>query len=181
MITKSYPDILKILFFSLALVFNAYGFDEKAKERGELLFLNYCNGCHSLKYSSYPKVSMPPFEARRWFGLVPPDLSLTAKAKGGEWVRDYLRGFYPDSLRPFGTNNKILHDVQMPNVLAPLQDSNVRNQASYLQAVDDIVVFLEYVAEPNKQISYKIGLGVVGFLCLFLLLFTGFFAKNNSK
>ena len=94
-------------------------------KHGEQLFLSYCSGCHSLKYSSYPKVSMPTTEAKRWFNIVPRDLSFTGNYRGRKRLIDYLSGFYKDETRPFGSNNKILINTQMPNVVAEFTEYDI--------------------------------------------------------
>ena len=84
--------------------------DRASLQRGAQLFMNYCAGCHSLKYLRYSRMaedlgltedevmnnlnltgakfgehivsSMPAEQASRWFGQVPPDLSLINKVLG---------------------------------------------------------------------------------------------------
>lgn len=117
-------------------------------QRGARDFMNYCSGCHSLKYQRYSRlaadvgipedvlkanlmftsekigdtiVSAMPAAAKDWFGRQPPDLSLETKARGSEWVNAYLQSFYLDDKRPSGVNNLFLPGVSMPHVLAGLQ------------------------------------------------------------
>jgi ubiquinol-cytochrome c reductase cytochrome c1 subunit len=56
-----------------------------------------------------------------WFGQVPPDLSLTARSRGIDWIYNYLKGFYPDPSRPVGWNNLTFPNASMPNPLWELQ------------------------------------------------------------
>ena len=123
--------------------------DQESLQRGLTLFTNYCFGCHSLKYSRYERaaddlgiphevfeenlifgdakigqlmeISMPSDLASAWFGSTPPDLTLSARLRGPDWIYNYLRGFYADPKRPYGVNNVIFKDVGMPHVLADLQ------------------------------------------------------------
>jgi len=118
-------------------------------QHGAKLYINYCLGCHSLKYQRYermaedlkiPKktvmdnmmftadkigetmsINMPKDQAANWFGTTPPDLSLMARAKGVDYLYWYLKGFYRDSSRPWGVNNLAFKDVGMPHALEPLQ------------------------------------------------------------
>ena len=119
-------------------------------QHGAKLFMNYCMGCHSLQYERYSRLnsglgvpeelveqylkfdesvkigdlmenSMRDADAKVWFGTVPPDLTLVARARSPEWIYTYLRTFYKDPARPYGVNNKVLPDVGMPHVLASLQ------------------------------------------------------------
>ncbi|MGH8477555.1 MAG: cytochrome c1 [Methylococcales bacterium] len=129
----------------------AIDLDNKAAlKRGARLFVNYCQGCHSIKHLLYSRIAsdlrlsdkevardlivgsktindsmttaMNRDEASPWFlGIGPPDLSLVARLRGSDWLYSYLRGFYLDESRPFGVNNRIYKDVAMPNVFGELQ------------------------------------------------------------
>ena len=113
-------------------------------QRGARNFMNYCSGCHSLKYLRYNRLAadlkipeselagnlmfttdkafetinsaMPP-DAESWFGKQPPDLSLMARARGTDYLFSYLKGFYVDKTRPWGVNNLYLPSTAMPHVL----------------------------------------------------------------
>jgi ubiquinol-cytochrome c reductase cytochrome b subunit len=102
-------------------------------------------GCHSAKYSRFERVAddleipkdlmegnlilggqrigqlmeiaMRPAQAKVWFGVTPPDLSLETRARSPEWVYTYLRNFYKDETRPWGVNNRVFPNVGMPHVL----------------------------------------------------------------
>ena len=140
--------------------------DQLAIQRGANFFTNYCSGCHSLRYmrsqsNHLTTISMPETDATQWFGRMPPDLSLTARERGPAWVYSYLTSFYADPTRPFGANNRLIPDVAMPNVLAPLKDQN------QLKAdLHDVVSFLDYVAEPTRLIRYRTGAMVMVFLAI---------------
>ncbi|WP_461480552.1 ubiquinol-cytochrome c reductase [Porticoccus sp.] len=123
--------------------------DKESLQHGAKLFVNYCMGCHSAKYSRWERVandlkmpaglvmdnlvfadqkigslmgiSMPEANAKQWFGAAPPDLTLVARARSPEWVYTYLRNFYVDPTRPVGVNNKVFKDVGMPHALMDLQ------------------------------------------------------------
>jgi len=124
--------------------------DDAAMQRGAKYFVNYCQGCHSLKYFRYENMqkfgltkeqirnnlmfgggkvgdlmttSMPAVDAAEWFGTAPPDLTLTARLKhgGADWIYTYLKSFYVDENRPFGVNNVVFPNVGMPHVLMDLQ------------------------------------------------------------
>jgi ubiquinol-cytochrome c reductase cytochrome c1 subunit len=117
-------------------------------QRGARNFVNYCSGCHSLKYLRYnrmakdleiPESELPanlmftsakpfdtfdtsmPADSEAWFGKQPPDLSLMARARSVDYICALLKGFYVDKTRPLGTNNLILPGAAMPDVLAELQ------------------------------------------------------------
>lgn len=128
---------------------NTHLTDQASLQRGAKLFMNYCSGCHSLKYLRYGRigddlglsekevtenlnftgakyldhinVAMSPVDAANWFGKTPPDLSLTARSRGVNWIYTYLKSFYADESRPSGWNNTVLPNASMPNVLWQLQ------------------------------------------------------------
>ncbi|MGQ3892127.1 cytochrome c1 [Legionella sp. CNM-4043-24] len=138
------------------------------------------------------EISMPPEDARQWFGVVPPDLSLIARKRSPSWLYTYLQSFYNDPSRPFGVNNALFPDVAMPNVLAALDGERavVRNGSEKNAAIShlvrvtdgqmtaqqfdrsvlDLVSFLAYVAEPVKLERQRMGIFVLAFLAVFLLI-----------
>jgi len=116
-------------------------------QRGARNFMNYCSGCHSLKYLRYNRLaadlkipeselagnlmftsdkafdtinSSMPKDSDAWFGKAPPDLSLMARERGVDYLYSYLKGFYVDKTRPWGVNNLYLPSAAMPDVLAEL-------------------------------------------------------------
>ncbi|MEC9340984.1 MAG: cytochrome c1 [Pseudomonadota bacterium] len=179
-------------------------------QRGAATFFNYCASCHSLQFMRYGRIGedlglteaqikasfLPPDakvgdqmsvamtqqDGADWFGVAPPDLSLTARARGESWLYGYLKGFYVDPARPWGVNNTQFPDVSMPHVLAHLQGMQRMNshgelhleapgdldEAQYDRLVRDLVAFLVYVGEPAKLQRYSLGAKVM----LFLLAFT---------
>src|ERR1700721_1037809 len=109
--------------------------DIESLQRGARNFMNYCSGCHSLKYVRYNRLgtdlkipppdlanlmftstkvgdgiesAMPADAAAEWFGKAPPDLSLIARERGPDYLFSYLKGYYVDSTRPWGVNNLYL-------------------------------------------------------------------------
>ncbi len=205
--------------------------DQAKLQRGAKIFMNYCSGCHSLKYLRYNRmgkdlglvtfdgeldthllvnnliftgakvqdpilVSMPATDARQWFGLVPPDLSLIARERGAGWIYTYLKSFYVDNSRPFGTNNLLIVDTVMPNILAPLEGEVIAvkesswqiprlvlkqngemSQQQFNEMLEDLITFLVYVSEPAKLVRYRIGIKVVIFLFIFWIV--AYLLKKN--
>lgn len=123
--------------------------DRASLQRGAQLYMNYCAGCHSLKYMRYSRIAddlglsedqvmanlnftgakfgehvisaMPAAGGEKWFGKAPPDLSLIARVRGSDWVFTYLKSFYLDEARPLGWNNKLFPNASMPNPLWQMQ------------------------------------------------------------
>ena len=131
--------------------------DPISLQRGAQVYVNYCLGCHSASYMRYTrlqdlglteqqirdnlvftgvkvgelmKVAIDPTEAKEWFGTMPPDLTVIARARashagsGSDWLYTYLRTFYRDDTRPTGWNNIVFPNVGMPHVLWELSGVN---------------------------------------------------------
>jgi len=194
-------------------------------QRGAANFVNYCLGCHSAKYVRYNRmaadigiteqelidnlmftgerphdtmrIGMNPDDAKRWFGVVPPDLSLVARSRGADYLYTFLRSFYADPAKPTGVNNLVLPGTAMPHVLWQLQgvqeavwEGHVDAQGNaqkhfkefqlatpgkmtpgqYDSFVRDTVTFLEYIAEPAQLQRKSLGFPVIAFLVFFTLL-----------
>ena len=127
--------------------------DRASLQRGAQLYINYCSGCHSLKYLRYSRMgddlglsedevmqnlnisgvkygetiptSMTPAHADKAFGKMPPDLSLISRVRGSDWIYTYLKSFYLDESRPVGWNNTLFPNVSMPNPLWQMQGLQV--------------------------------------------------------
>jgi ubiquinol-cytochrome c reductase cytochrome c1 subunit len=123
--------------------------DQQALQRGARTFVNYCQTCHSASYMRYNRmgedlgipddvllenfmfgtdkvgdtmeIAMSAEDGEKYFGIAPPDLSVTARARGAEWLYNYLMTFYLDPAKPTGVNNLVFRDVAMPHVLWELQ------------------------------------------------------------
>ena len=118
-------------------------------QRGAAMYMNYCAGCHSLKYLRYSRLAtdlglteeqvidnlvfsdakigetintgMSHEDGQAFFGKAPPDLSLVARSRGVDWINAYLKSFYIDPTAAVGWNNTVYPNASMPNVLAELQ------------------------------------------------------------
>ncbi|QIR13621.1 cytochrome c1 [Shewanella aestuarii] len=197
--------------------------DNASLERGLDIFQHYCSGCHSTQYQRYERVAtdlgisiddmrskymftdakvgdlmhsaIPSADAAKWFGAVPPDLTLVARVRGQDWLYSYLKGFYADESRPFGVNNTVFPLVGMPHALQDLQglasvvtdadgkvtivkDENGQiittggsmTAEEYDQAVLDLTNFLVYSGDPVKLEREALGWWVLGFLFFFFII-----------
>jgi ubiquinol-cytochrome c reductase cytochrome c1 subunit len=132
---------------------NANVTDIASLQRGARDFVGYCLGCHSLQYERWSRLGadldipkallvkdlIPPGEspegyiispmndadAEKWFGKAPPDLSLMARARGTDYLYQYLKTFYVDSDRATGANNLAFPQTAMPDVVSPLEGLEV--------------------------------------------------------
>ncbi|MDX1916342.1 MAG: cytochrome c1 [Methylophilus sp.] len=186
--------------------------NHESLQRGAKTFVNYCLNCHSANYMRYNRmrdigltekqikdnllfagekvgdtmtVAMNPNDAKKWFGAVPPDLSVEVRARGADWVYAYLRGFYKDETRPTGWNNIVFDKVAMPHILYELQGEQVLNHethelelvksgklspAEYNAMVGDLTNFLAFMSEPAKLNRIHVGIWVMLFLGVMLVL-----------
>ena len=196
--------------------------DKMSLQRGAQIFVNHCLNCHSAASMRYSRLtdlglteaqirdnlllagekvgepmttSLDPKDAKAFFGVVPPDLSLIARSRHPDWLYTYFKSFYKDPSTKTGWNNTVYPNVAMPHVLWEYQgdqrltvsqrmDPNTGDKietrklvidrpgtlrpVEYDQYLADLVNFLAYTAEPS-QASRKLW----GILALFFL--TGFF------
>ena len=186
--------------------------DKASLQRGAHTFINHCLNCHSAKYMRYNRlvdigltekqikdnllfagekigdtmqVAIDPVDAKKWFGVMPPDLSVEVRARGVDWIYAYMRGFYRDSTTPTGWNNTVYPKVAMPHVLYEMQGEQVLNHethqlelvkpgklnpAEYNVFVADLTNYLAFMAEPSKQSRQHTGWWVLLFLLVLLVL-----------
>ena len=184
-------------------------------QAGARTFVNYCLGCHGAQYMRYQgltelglneaqirdnlmftadkigepiRATMNPREAKQWFGVTPPDLSVIARSRGADWLYTYLRTFYRDPKTASGWNNAVFPNVGMPHALWMLQGERrlevetpkdghghvaykwseitkgAQSTTEYDATVRDLVNFLVYVGEPHAA-SRK----AMGVITLFVL------------
>lgn len=77
------------------------------------------------------QVAMRPQDAKAWFGVPPPDLSVVARVRGAEWLYNYFLGFYRDDKSVTGWNNLVFPNVGMPHALWQLSGTNRLATAEY--------------------------------------------------
>jgi len=123
--------------------------DMPSVQRGARNFVSFCLGCHSLKYQRWSRLgtdlsiptdllqkdlvppgdritdyiltTMPASDGETWFGKSPPDLTLMVRARGHNYVYQFLKTFYVDPARQTGANNLRLPTTAMPHVLSELE------------------------------------------------------------
>ncbi|MBE7526400.1 MAG: cytochrome c1 [Burkholderiales bacterium] len=180
--------------------------DKESLKRGAKSFVEYCLTCHGANFMRYNRhqdigmsdddirtnlirtgqktgglmeAAMRKKEAEEWFGVVPPDLSVIARARGADWLYTYLRTFYQDTSTYSGWNNLIFDKVAMPHVLHNLQgwqvlESGTKNlvqakpglmtKEEYDSFVADLVNYMVYLGEPHAHYRKELGAIVLFFL-----------------
>lgn len=194
--------------------------------KGAQTFMNYCMGCHSMEYQRYNRlaqdlgltedemmnglvltdakftdkmeIAMTAEQSAQWFNkAVAPDLTVIAKARGVDWLYNFLINFYADPVRPSGWNNLTFPNVGMPHILWELQGIRTANfeihtdeegtehkefkgfemvqegslnEQEYKDLVRDLVNFLDYSSEPAQLIRMSYAPWVLLFVALFTFL-----------
>lgn len=208
--------------------------NKQSLRNGARLFVNYCLNCHSANYMRYKRmgddlgiseevgkqnimfttekwgepmgIAMRAADAEKWFGTLPPDLSVIARSKGAgsegaDWLYTYLRSFYVDPSRPFGVNNTVFPDVGMPHVMGDMQgmqrlinadelkahksakpefelvSPGSMSAGEYDKAVRDLVAYLVYMGEPGQMARRNLGAWVLLFLVV--LFFVSYALKKE--
>jgi ubiquinol-cytochrome c reductase cytochrome c1 subunit len=202
-------------------------------QSGARLYMNYCLGCHGAQFVRYSglkeiglteaqikdnlmftadkvgepiKATFDAKQAKAWFGVHPPDLSVIARSRGADWLYTYLRTFYRDPKTATGWNNAVFPNVGMPHALWTLQGERALevktardasgherterkwvqvsegslNAVQYDTTVRDLVNFLVYVGEPAATSRKSIGI-IVLFVLGILFIFTYLLKKEFWK
>lgn len=178
--------------------------DAAALRNGARVFTRYCLTCHAASFMRYNRlldlgftpeqvkeelmlttdrignpmrVVMRRADAQRWFGVVPPDHSVTVRARhsalgpGEDWIYTYLRSFYRDPTRPSGWNNLVFPNVAMHHVLWEYQgeqrldpehklkmlEPGKLTPEQYDSMVADLVGYLKYMSEPSAELRRQVG------------------------
>ena len=128
--------------------------DLASLQNGAKLFVNYCLNCHSATFMRYNrlrdiglseqqiqdnllftsgkvgdmmKAAINPAQAKAWFGVNPPDLTLIARSRAGaggsgaDYIFTLFRTYYRDPVTPTGWNNLAFPNIAMPHPLWELQ------------------------------------------------------------
>ena len=113
-------------------------------------------------------------------GSAPPDLSLIVKARpdGANYIYSLLTG-YENTPADFHLSAGMSYNPYFPNqqvaMPKPLSDDQITYQDGTVASMDqmsrDIVVFLQWAAEPEMEQRKKIGLKVLIYLGVFTVLF----------
>ncbi len=169
--------------------------DNASLQSGAKVFVNYCLNCHSAAFNRYNrlqdigltadqikdnllvtnakigdtmKAAIDPQQAKAWFGVNPPDLTVIARSRAGaggtgaDYLYSYMRGFYADETKPTGWNNHVFPNVAMPHVLWEMQST--MTPAQYDQTIGDLVNYLQWMGEPAQTTRKTMGLWVLIFL-----------------
>ena len=156
--------------------------DAASLQRGARNFTNYCLNCHSAKFMRYQRLTdlgldttmiqdnlmfasakigdtmtaaMAPADAKAWFGVAPPDLSVISQVRGSEWLYNYFLAFYRDDKSASGWNNLVFPNVAMPHVAWQLSGAGklVETEFDDHEKAEAAVIAVKGLAllEPGKN------------------------------
>ncbi len=178
--------------------------DQATLQKGMHVFTEVCMGCHSLRYITwrnlmvYPEIGISRKEvdelrggssltdwlqtalseedARVSYGVVPPDLSLIARAREGRgaYIYSLLTGFEhdPKGRVPDGNYNLYFpgHQIAMVDPLG-WQDHDAGDEADLKEQARAVASFLTFVGDPHQVERQALGKWVLTFLVLLTLVF----------
>lgn len=165
--------------------------DEAALKRGAMIYYDNCRMCHSMKYIRYQNLAEIGFSdseinalrgdrletdtltstssddnVTHLYGLIPPDLSLMAKARkqGAKYIYTLMTSYYEESENVY--DNKLYSGIRMPDVFAysvaltPVEKESIENKAL------DVTEFLVWASDPRAQERKSLGKYVISYFIL---------------
>lgn len=159
-----------------------------ARRRGAKVVTAVCTMCHNLKYLYYRDLKQLGFSAEEAaalgngadldapitsvldddtkmasFAMIPPDLSLVAKAREGKgrYIYSFVTGFVQDAEGHL--TNRLLPDVHMPDVLNIATAGPEERKTIEAQALD-AASFLEWAADPQADERRHLGYFILAYL-----------------
>jgi ubiquinol-cytochrome c reductase cytochrome c1 subunit len=182
--------------------------DLASLQNGAKLFVNYCLNCHSAGYMRYNRLqdlgltemqirdnliftgvkvgelmqaAMDRKDAKQWFGVAPPDLTVTVRSRssgagsGADWIYTYMRSFYRDPSRPTGWNNLVFANVGMPHALWQLNGQQQLHEEVFASedAAQAALIAAKGVAQLEESVEVKDGKQTIRYVLKTVLPGTG--------
>lgn len=169
--------------------------DQNSIKRGAMIYYNVCRLCHSMKYIKYQNLQEIGFSeveidklrgehlinqamkglmsdeaSLEYYGMVPPDLSVMAKARkhGPQYIYTLLTSF---SEKDGSYTNKLFPGTKMPDVL----NYSIAIDSSAKQAIEaqakDVTEFLTWSADPRAAERKSLGKYVIAYLIILSIMF----------
>ncbi|MFV2055540.1 MAG: cytochrome c1 [Thiohalomonadales bacterium] len=181
--------------------------DEPSLQRGAIIYHNTCRVCHGMKFIRYKNFMDIGFTKEQidklrgkqqvnatltktvkdnvltdYYGQVPPDLSLMAKARknGPRYIYTLLTS-YTYSEKDGVYNNTLFEDIKMPDIM----NISTAEEDSHIQAihqdVKDVSEFLLWASDPHAAERKNTGYFVVGYFIILSLLLYFVMKRTWSK
>ncbi len=162
--------------------------DEETLKRGVMVYYNSCRLCHSMKYIRYQdlvEIGFSTAEIKKLrgrltekrltsinsaailteiYGLVPPDLSLMAKARnqGPQYIYTLLTSYYEKSANIY--DNKLFPGIRMPDIFSHSLALNLQEKTKIENKILDVTAFLVWASDPRAQERKSLGRYVIAYL-----------------
>jgi cytochrome c1 len=113
---------------------------------------------------------LAPELANKAFGLVPPDLSVIAKANknGAKHVYSILTSFHESAEGKI--DNAYFPGIRMPDVLGLSVEIDPARRTVLTERANNVSAFLEWAADPRAQERKSLGYWVIGYLVILTVL-----------
>ena len=170
--------------------------DQEALKRGAMIYYDTCRLCHNMKYISYQNMTEIGFsdkEVDEWrgdrlksdkftattsdeinnelFGMIPPDLSLMAKARkhGPQHIYTLMTSYYEKSENVY--DNKFIPNTKMPDIFGYSVATSTEEKAIIENKVKDVTAFLLWASDPRAEERKSLGVYVIAYLILLSTMF----------
>jgi len=168
--------------------------DVATLKRGATIYYNTCRLCHDLKYVKYQTLAEVGFSkkeidelrgelpaytplmstttnenATQIFGMIPPDLTLMAKARkqGPDYIYTLLTSYHEKE--DASIENSFFNGIKMPDVMAYSVAIDENEKSHIDKKIKDVVSFLLWASDPRAAERKSMGKYVI----LYLLVLSG--------
>jgi len=172
------------------------GQDEESLKRGAMIYYNLCRMCHNMKYIRYQHLAEIGFDEKEindlrgdklastkfmstasdeniteLYGMVPPDLSVMAKArkKGPQYIYTLLTSYYEKSENIY--DNRFFPNIKMPDIFGYSVTMNDAEKLAIENQAKDVTAYLLWASDPRAQERKTLGVYVIGYLFVLSLMF----------
>lgn len=162
---------------------------------GAQVALNVCRLCHELKYVKYRDLfeinftkneinalrgdqalnspiqsTTKPEIASKLFGMIPPDLSLMAKARSGgaHYIYTLLTSYSMNAEKH--VENKLFPGIKMPDPFAYAIRTDSARQKELKKKIENVSIFLQWASDPRAEERQRIGYYVIAYLVILTFL-----------
>jgi len=165
--------------------------NQENRQRGAITYYHTCRLCHDLKYVRYQNLLEIGFEKKEideirgqhdidtplmstssheilteLFGMIPPDLSLMAKARkhGPAHIYSFLTSYHEDDAGNY--NNAFLPGTKMPDALNYSIAMNENEKMQIEDIAKDLAAFLAWTSDPKSDERKSLGVYVIAYFIL---------------
>jgi len=167
----------------------------QAYQRGAKVVIDVCMLCHNLKYIKYRnladigfneqqvdalrgdkklddifKATMSDEVADKVFGMIPPDLSVMAKARkgGANYIYTLLTSYHEQADGKI--DNRLFPGIKMPDTLDLSVEIDDKRKQLQEQKARDVSSFLLWASDPHADTRHTMGAFVIGYFILLTIM-----------